>query len=157
MKIGILSDTHDQLNCLKAALAFFEKEGCRAIIHAGDIVAPFSAQALREWPEQLFICYGNNDGERLGLKKVLPNIVSGPVTIVLDGRTIVFAHEKDRLTPACYEKAQVVIYGHTHKPLVENKNGRLWINPGETCGWTTGNSTVAILETSDLSCEIHEI
>ena len=39
--------------------------------------------------------------------------------------------------------------GHTHKPSVKRDEAeRLWINPGESSGWTYGNPTVALWETT---------
>ena len=50
----------------------------------------------------------------------------------------------------------VVIYGHTHEIDVR-KEGTLIVNPGETGGWTTGRSTVAIVDLDSLEAEIREI
>jgi predicted phosphodiesterase len=47
-----------------------------------------------------------------------------------------------------------VVYGHTHKPDVRKNNGVLVVNPGETGGWLTGKSTVALLDPVSLEAEI---
>ena len=39
------------------------------------------------------------------------------------------------------------VFSHTHRPFLERKNGTLWLNPGETCGWVFGNPTVALYDT----------
>jgi len=44
--IGILSDSHDNLDALEKAIRFFQDAGCALLIHAGDFVAPFSARVL---------------------------------------------------------------------------------------------------------------
>ena len=72
MLIGVISDTHDRLPLIDRALAVLRERGAEVMIHPGDIVAPFAAQRLRRWPGTLYITYGNNDGERSGLKQVLP-------------------------------------------------------------------------------------
>jgi putative phosphoesterase len=41
----------------------------------------------------------------------------------------------------------VVIYGHTHERVFEEVDDVLVINPGECCGYLTGNPTVVILDT----------
>ena len=46
MKIGVMSDSHDNLPAIRRALARFEAEGAEAVIHAGDFVAPFSIKEL---------------------------------------------------------------------------------------------------------------
>jgi len=42
MRIGIVSDTHDDLAAVEAAVALFDREGVDAVVHCGDFVAPFS-------------------------------------------------------------------------------------------------------------------
>jgi len=49
----------------------------------------------------------------------------------------------------------VVIMAHTHRPsVVRDQSGRLFVNPGETSGWTFRKPSVAILETKPLDAEI---
>jgi predicted phosphodiesterase len=50
----------------------------------------------------------------------------------------------------------IAVFGHTHRPrITRDDSGRLLINPGETSGWTFGQPTIALLDTStrDLSLE----
>ncbi|MEE9212757.1 MAG: metallophosphoesterase family protein, partial [Phycisphaeraceae bacterium] len=79
MKVGVISDTHDRLPPLRRAVALFERLKVGALFHAGDFVAPFAAKIIA--PEVLSVplhcIYGNNDGEREGLKAILPNLVEG--------------------------------------------------------------------------------
>ncbi|EMA59100.1 metallophosphoesterase family protein [Halorubrum lipolyticum] len=75
MRIGIVSDTHDDLAAVEAAVALFEREGVDAVVHCGDFVAPFSVTPFnvgagdadrRAEPDAGFDFYavrGNNDGE----------------------------------------------------------------------------------------------
>src|SRR4030042_509218 len=39
----------------------------------------------------------------------------------------------------------VVVFGHTHLPLAERRDGGLLVNPGEAGGWLRGKSTIALL------------
>ena len=43
--IGIMSDSHDNLDAVNIAVQIFNSHECRLVIHAGDFVAPFSARA----------------------------------------------------------------------------------------------------------------
>ena len=154
MLIGILSDTHDHLDRIHQGIERLRSEGVELLIHAGDIVSPFAAKALRAWEGPLHVVYGNNDGERNGLQSVLPQICDGPLLVECDGRRISVDHyppsERHRpLTPA-----DVIVFGHTHQFVNEMRNGILHVNPGESCGWVTGKSTVATLSTDNLACEI---
>ena len=159
MKVGILSDTHDRLPTLRRALALFQRLKVEAILHAGDYVSPFAADLLA--PASLNIplhcVYGNNDGDLAALKAKLPNIVPGPLTVKLAGRTIVLHHIIEQLKPAHVAGADVVITGHTHEVVNEQKQGKLFLNPGECCGWVSDRCTVAMLDLAELTAEIVEV
>jgi len=83
MKVGVISDTHDRLPTFRRAMQMFKRMNVEAVIHAGDYVAPFAAALIT--PDvldvPLYCVYGNNDGEKAGLKKMLPNIVDGPLHV----------------------------------------------------------------------------
>ena len=160
MKVGVLSDTHDRLPTFQRAVALFRRLKVDAIFHAGDYVAPFAGKLLG--PEALgntplHCVYGNNDGEKAGLKKVLPGIVDGPLRTKLGGKTIVMHHWIDSLRPADLAGADVVITGHTHEVVTETRDGKLFLNPGECCGWVSGRCTVALLDLTTLKAEVVEV
>ncbi len=159
MRVGVISDTHDRLPTFQRAVALFRRLRVDAILHAGDYVAPFAAKLIA--PDALSIplhcIYGNNDGERAGLKQVLPNIVDGPLRLELGGRTIVMHHFIDWLKPADTAGADVVITGHTHEVVNEQRDGQLILNPGECCGWLTERCTVATLDLDTLKAEVVEV
>lgn len=159
MKVGVISDTHDRLPTFRAAVALFERLRVEAIFHAGDYVAPFAAKLIAPDAVSIPTCciYGNNDGERAGLKKVLPNLVDGPLRVELAGRTIVMHHFVDWFSPADLEGADVVISGHNHEPSVETRDGKLFLNPGECCGWVNGRCTVALLDLEKIEAQIIDV
>lgn len=159
MKIGIISDTHDRLPTFRRAVELFKRLKVDAVFHAGDLVAPFAAKLIA--PDELSIpvhvIYGNNDGERKGLKGVLPQIVDGPLRVELDTphgkRTVVMAHFIEWFKPTDFVGADIVISGHNHEAKIETRElgGKpiLFINPGECCGWVKDRCTVAMLDLSD--------
>lgn len=159
MKVGIISDTHDRLPTFRRAVAMFKRMQVEAVFHAGDYVAPFAAKLIA--PDvlnvPLYCIYGNNDGERKGLKAVLPNLQDGPLKVTLAGRAIVMGHFLDWLTPADIAPADVIITGHDHQAHIETRDGKLYVNPGECCGWLTDRPTVAVLDLADLSAQIIEV
>ena len=69
MLIGVISDTHDHLTTIDRAIGLFDQRGVQAMIHPGDLVAPFAAQRLLKYNGPIYVTYGNNDGEREGLRK----------------------------------------------------------------------------------------
>jgi len=159
MKVGVISDTHDRLPTFRRAIQLFQRLHVEAIFHAGDYIAPFAAKLIAAdvLTIPLHCIYGNNDGERAGLKQILPDIQDGPYTVQLAGRTIVMHHFIDWLKPADIQNADVVITGHTHSVVNETKAGKLFLNPGECCGWVNDRCTVALLDLAALKADIIEV
>lgn len=156
--IGILSDTHDNLNRVREAFRLFNDAGCDLVIHAGDFVAPFTVDELRNLKAPVRAVFGNCDGERAGLTRAfqgLGEIREEPFAFLHGGLRFAVAHRDslvDRLVQA--GTSDVVVFGHTHRPLVETREGVLLVNPGEAGGWLGGKSTVALLDPADLTAEI---
>ena len=150
MKIGIMSDSHDNMPNIAAAVKYFNEAGVAHVIHAGDFVAPFVYRALKELKCPFTGVFGNNDGERLGLQKTLtPLGTLEPRLAKLDlgGKRIVVVHEGDFVEElAASGQYDLVVYGHSHTHDVREVGGVLIVNPGETCGWVTGRSTVVVLD-----------
>lgn len=159
MKIGVISDTHDRLATFARAISLFKRMNVDGIFHAGDYIAPFAAKLMARdvLSIETYCVYGNNDGERDGLKGILPNIVDGPLVIELGGRKIVMHHFIDWLKPEVYSDADLVITGHTHEVVKEQKGSTLFLNPGECCGYLTERSTVAIVDLDGLTADIIEV
>jgi putative phosphoesterase len=123
MLVGLISDTHG----LVRPELFGALEGVDLILHAGDVggttvlielgaIAPVRA------------VYGNTDepGEP-GLKAELLLDVGGLSVHVSHG------HELGSPTPErllSRYSADIVVFGHTHKPLLERSGARLVVNPG---------------------------
>jgi uncharacterized protein len=159
MKIGIISDTHDRLPTFRRAVAMFKRLQVQAVFHAGDLVAPFAAKLIA--PDALdiplYCVYGNNDGEKAGLKKLLPGIVDGPMRVAVGGKTIVMHHFIDWLKPADWVGADVVITGHTHEVVNETRDGVLFLNPGECCGWVNDRCTVMLLDLETMKADVVDL
>jgi len=161
MKLGVIADSHDRLPTLRRAVSMFSRMEVDMLIHAGDIIAPFAAKLIAP-PEiapdiPVHCIYGNNDGEREGLKQVLPQIVDGPLPLELDGKRVVVHHFVDWLSPADVESADIIITGHTHEIVNERRDGKLYLNPGECCGWVTDRCTVALLDTTSGEAQIIDV
>ena len=157
MKIGILSDTHDNLTKIEHAIKFFNKNKVDFVFHAGDFVAPFAVLKLKNLEANWAGVYGNNDGEKNGLFVTSEGkIKDGPRRIELEGKKIVLTHELNKINPDV-EEAQIIIFGHTHKAEIRNLGEKILINPGECGAWLYGKSTIAILDLENLSAKIHDL
>lgn len=158
MRIGIISDTHDNLAAIDKAMTAMRSSKVEAVIHCGDFVAPFAMKLIlkhvRAMDVPFFAVFGNNDGEHHGLSALWPELSKGPLHIELDERKLVVVHDVADLTHEDEFSADVVISGHTHlEPVNELRDGRLYLNPGECCGWLTGECRIMILQTRPLAAE----
>ena len=156
MRIGIVSDSHDNVPQVKAAVAAFKDKGAEVLIHAGDFVAPFAVKGFLALGVPILGVFGNCDGEQKVISELLPDIVSGPRRETLAGLNFVIVHSIDSLEETGRGGADVIVCGHTHK--AEVSGGRpLVINPGECGGWVTGRSTAALLDTDTMKPEVFEL
>ena len=162
--IGIISDSHDNLNAIRKAVEFFNNNDVKAVLHAGDIVSPFTARVFKELKPKLYFVFGNNDGDKITLTRWFEEIGAtscgdfGDLTI--DGLHIALLHGTNEALVRALARSgdfDVVIRGHTHNPGVKIIKGTPVINPGECSGVLSGKATVAILEIANLNVEITEL
>ncbi len=154
MKVAIISDTHDNLETFKKAVEYCKENGIFTIIHAGDIISPFTIRVFEDYSKFNFIgVFGNNDGEMRYLKKLYKTIYYPPHRFEIDGKKFVLTHNIEDLDIE-KENCNIVVHGHTHEVEVKRGNGKLIVNPGECCGYLSGKPTFAILDTHSLKVEI---
>lgn len=141
MLIGLISDTHlarpEEKLPFQIETAF---KGVELILHAGDIWVPSALDQL-ESIAPVMAAWGDDDMESdLGNDTRMLD----ERTVNIDGVTLWLMHEKpafgtivprenrifSRNMEPEREIPNVVIYGHTHKALIENHKGVLVINPG---------------------------
>lgn len=156
--IGIMSDSHDNRLAVQKAVRFFEDVKCELVVHAGDFVAPFAARELGRLSCPVKAVFGNCDGEKKGLVEAIQpfgEITEAPLVFSHSERIILVTHIHVSVKRfASSQKYRTVIFGHTHKPEIRSVHGTLLINPGETGGWLSGRSTVALLDPSTWDAEI---
>ena len=157
MRIGILSDTHDNIPKIEKAVKFFNKRKVGFVFHAGDFIAPFTIRALNALNCDWRGVFGNNDGEQKGLASVSKSrIQQGPLRVELEGKQIVLIHDLNQIDSKTKE-ADLIIFGHTHKSEILRQRAKLLVNPGECGGWLYGKSTIALIDLDSLSATIHKI
>lgn len=161
--IGIMSDSHDDLDGINRALDFFNSKNTNLVLHAGDIISPFTVKAFKKLNCSFHGVFGNNDGERRGLNDKFSDLGTGLKDIVEvehEGvRICVYHGTYEEIVHALVEcrRYDVVVRGHTHKAEVWTKEKTLVVNPGEVCGYLTGRKTIALLNTVDMSTGIYEV
>jgi len=161
MKIGIISDTHDNLPKIKEAVEMFNQEKVQLVLHAGDFTSPFTSREFKNLNSPLKGVFGNNDGDKLLLQKYFVGIgeISSETYLTnLNQVSLIMLHKGELVDSlAESQKYDLIVYGHTHRPDLRRIGKTLIINPGEGGGWLSGKSTIAILNLKTLEARILEI
>jgi len=164
MIVGLIADTHDRLKMVDKAIEKLNKMKVELVLHAGDYIAPFVILRFKELKARLVGVFGNNDGDHELLKKKFSELglsMRGNFAeLSVDGLKIALLHgHEEELLRALInsEGFDVVVHGHTHKAEVYRKGKTLVVNPGEVCGYLSGKSTIALLDTDKCEAEIIEL
>jgi len=165
MLLGILSDTHDEIEKLKQAIVLFNKRKVELVIHCGDWVSPFMTRFLGELKCKIISVFGNNEGDIFTfLRKKHPFQIEFHRTIVelcISKKKFAVYHGHSPVILNALISSQnydYVLSGHTHIPEVRQYEKTLHINPG-SCGGVNDErkATVAILNTEIGRAEIIEL
>jgi uncharacterized protein len=119
-RIGLISDTHNLLReQAQQALA-----GVERIIHAGDICTREVLDALSAIAPVSAVRGNNDHGD-------WANALPATDVITAEGVRILIVHDLATLEidPRA-EAIDVVVSGHSHRPLIEEREGVLYVNPG---------------------------
>ena len=123
----MLSDTHDNLTRVRQAVRLFDDAGCDLVVHAGDFVAPFTVEELRNLRVPVRAVFGNCDGERAGLARAfqgLGEIAEPPLRFEHAGLRFLVCHLDASVGRYLAEKScDVLVFGHTHRPLITPGRG----------------------------------
>ena len=118
--IGVISDTHGLLR----QEAIDALQGCARIIHAGDVGSPDVLEQLRRLAPVVAV-RGNVDKGRWAM--ALP----WSEAVELGGHTIYVLHIlADLDLKPSPGGISAVVYGHSHIPSIEERDGVLYLNPG---------------------------
>jgi putative phosphoesterase len=158
MRIGLVSDTHNDQARIRRALERLEQEGISLVIHAGDVT---NTKALRLFSDfDVWIARGNMDRDpalaRVSRELFGPGRLREIQELTLDGARLAVIHsgETTRWRSLVSSKEyEYVIHGHSHKPRDERFGATRVINPGALGSTRFRVPTFAILdlETGDLS------
>ncbi len=161
MKIGIISDTHENMEKIRLAVEIFNQEEVGVVLHGGDIISPITAKEFSALKAPLIGVFGNNDGDKLYLTERFQKIGTLHQKRwegTLDGKKFLLIHEPDMLDAlAASGYYDVIVYGHTHKSEITRRGKTLVVNPGEGGGWITGKAGAALLDTTTMEARLIEI
>jgi putative phosphoesterase len=133
--IGIVSDTHEDVRMIRRAVKIFKERSPQLVIHCGDIISPPVLEHFAGLPMKLV--FGNNDGERSGLKKTCEELgfdeIDDTLNFEYEGKSFFVNHgTRSRVIDEAVSIQQYdyVLHGHTHLQRDEMVGRTKIINPG---------------------------
>jgi putative phosphoesterase len=136
MKVGIISDTHDQVDLIIKAIKVFNKEKVGLVYHLGDYCAPFWLHLFKDLKCKVKGIFGNNDGDIYKHLKWAPKNMEFFDKFHVDtvnNKKICLVHgDPEELVQALFESKRydVLLRGHNHLAEIKKNQRTLLINPG---------------------------
>jgi uncharacterized protein len=149
MRVGIISDTHGQVEFTRQAVRMFESLDVQHVLHCGDVGSAAVVELFAPWPTDFV--FGNCDVDQRTLRTAI--VGAGQTChgefgdLELEGVRIALLHSHDRrLFSASIGSGRyaTVCYGHTHVAAVERRGETLLVNPGAI--YRAQPHSVALLE-----------
>lgn len=165
MLIGLMADTHDNLPLVDKAVTKLNEANVELTLHAGDFVAPFVVRRFKGLKSKLIGVFGNNDGDHVLLKRRFSEYKNLEMRgtfaeIVVGGVKIALLHGSEgELLEALVNSGyfDFVVHGHSHNAESYWKGKTFVVNPGEVCGYLSGRSTIALLDTEKREVKMVEL
>ncbi len=158
MRIGVVSDTHNNLKNVRIIVDLFNTNVVDAVVHTGDITQAKTLQEFARLDAPLFGVFGNNDQERDALDAAITEhgftFHEPPWEFRWAGREIIVVHDPLELEGALTDKHELVLHGHTHLKRIEQESNRLTFNPGECAGHMRGLNAIGIVSLPTLTPEL---
>ena len=130
-KIGVISDTHIPIAAQKLPAEIFKIfKDVDMILHAGDLVDISVLRDLSKLAETHAVC-GNMDPAELQRQLPEKEVVRvGKFSIgLIHGHGAPF-NLMNRIKGEFDQKVDAIVYGHSHSPVNEYRDGILFFNPG---------------------------
>jgi len=150
MKVCILSDSHDHIPLLDAAVSEAKSNGAEMVLHCGDVVAPSTLKCLLKHRLQVHLIHGNHyHGMDAGIT-------------LHDKRIFLVHYPHYARAMAATGNWDLVCCGHSHKAKVQwvpnMKGGKtLLVNPGTVGGVGTDPATYVMADLEALDFEVCEL
>lgn len=164
MLIGIISDSHDNLPKIDAAVAKLNSLGVGLVLHAGDYCSPFAVLRFQGLQSKLIGVLGNNDAEKELLKTKFETLGHELrrrySSVELGGLRIGLIHgdEQTLLDDIIRSQAyDLVVSGHIHSVMQARTGRTISLNLGEVCSYLSGKATIATFDTLNHQVEILNI
>ena len=163
MKIGIVSDTHNNLKNVHRIVELFNESDVERVIHTGDITQAKTLDVFAHLEVPLFGVYGNNDeGEREALERAVDAygflFQDPPFVLRWHERSIMVVHDPLEFEGHLDHSHELALHGHTHlyryERTVVGAAEQVVFNPGECAGHMKGFNAIGVLDLESLEAEL---
>ena len=166
MRIGVVSDTHNNLKNCRRIVQLFNDAGVDAVIHTGDITQARTLAEFAALDAPLHGVFGNNDEEREELTAAAREFgfrfQDPPLEMVWSKRSIIVVHDPRELEGRLGPEHDLVLHGHTHMLRMERQGSQqgsrrgpqLLFNPGECAGHMVGLNAVGVVDLDTLEPQL---
>jgi len=159
MRLGIISDTHGQLNLTRPAVRMFESLEVDAVLHCGDIGSLAVVELFATWPTHFV--FGNCDYHleefATGIREAGQSCHGLFGDLEFDGVRVALLHSHDRrrFRETVGGDYQVVCYGHTHVAAIDHRGETLIVNPGAI--YRASPHSIAVVDLPEVKATIVEL
>lgn len=157
MRIGVLSDTHDQVARTSRAVSLLIAQGVEALIHCGDYTCPDVILECGGLPG--YYVFGNNDFRQSDLRRAMQAV--GGVCLewggvaTFGGRRVAVTHgdSSAELRRLAALAPDYLLFGHSHHRSDERRGATRWVNPGAL--YRASEWTVAVIDLDSDALTFH--
>lgn len=150
MRIGVVSDTHNQSRNVLEIIRIFNGEEIDHVIHTGDITTAKTLEMFSKLDVPLSGVFGNNDVDVDSLMRVASlysfKFQQPPLYLDFHDKRIVVVHDPRELSGSLIRNVDVALHGHTHLHHIEQRDGLTIFNPGECAGHMKGLNAVGVVD-----------
>jgi putative phosphoesterase len=157
MRIGIVSDTHNNLKNVRKIVQLFNDHAVERVIHTGDISQAKTLNVFAELAAPLFGVFGNNDQEREALESAIAQhgftFQDPPLYLHWAKKTIIVVHDPLEFEGHLADQ-DLALHGHTHRYRLEQSGDQTIFNPGECAGMMAGRNAVGVVDLNTMECQV---
>ncbi len=158
MRIGVVSDTHNNMANVAKIVTLFNDARVDLVVHTGDVTQAKTIAVLAHLDMPLYGVFGNNDQERDSLDAAIDRhgfqFCEPPFEVTWAERRIIVVHDPLEFNGHLAPDHHLALHGHTHRYREElTQHSTLIYNPGECAGHMMGFNAVGIIDLTTLSAQ----
>jgi putative phosphoesterase len=158
MRIGVVSDTHNNLANVAKIVELFNSANVDRVIHTGDITQAKTIEVFARLDAPMYGVYGNNDEERASLEAAIADcgfqFCEPPFIDIWAKRQIIVVHDPLEFEGHIAPGHDLALHGHTHRYRLERTEHQMVFNPGECAGHMVGLNAIGVVDLVTLQTEL---